>query len=584
MLNARQPPSERPQPLESPDSPPARQTNFTADVQGNEVRPWPQSLRHKTRIAQRASSNLGSRRTQMPDELAQVENQGINPDVDTTGLSGAEKALLFLVSLGKRHHPHPGSPRPRGLTELRRAADGLSQATPSQVIAVHKEFLRTVGAGVPTRLKGSGAYLRRLVSKALGEGRVADIWSDKKVGQGPVAALGELDTATLMAMLENEHPQTLAVVLAQIDPGRASEILPLFPSDKQAEIVRRMGHLKSVPSPSSERLRNSLLPSWRLSETSKHALEGIDSAAGLIKRMDHELTETLLDQVATEDEPLANELRKALFTFEDLLRVDGRGMQVLLKEVATDQLVLALKTASEDLREFIFGNVSRRAAAMLHEELELLGPVRLSDVEQAQQSIVEVALNLEREKRITITREGDSIMSEVHPISFPIHSDVDESAWLASQSSPVRDHAFPECKRNPTVHPACLPRAWHQGWPEAGSPAGAISDAPPPPTIDPEKERLALAELGHQTAAFTEAAEQLVRAKMNVFREAEGQLARLAVSIASSHSGKRAQFDPSLHESLARAALDTLGDVHGAELVASELRTKCFGSLRKPFH
>ena len=346
----------------------------------------------------------------MPDELAQVENQGINPDVDTTGLSGAEKALLFLVSLEEnvttRILAHLD---PEDLQKLRRAADGLSQATPSQVIAVHKEFLRTVGAGVPTRLKGSGAYLRRLASKALGEGRVADIWSDKKVGQGPVAALGELDTATLMAMLENEHPQTLAVVLAQIDPGRASEILPLFPSDTQAEIVRRMGHLKSVPESVIREIEEQFATELEaLGDIETRSFEGIDSAAGLIKRMDHELTETLLDQVATEDEPLANELRKALFTFEDLLRVDGRGMQVLLKEVATDQLVLALKTASEDLREFIFGNVSRRAAAMLHEELELLGPVRLSDVEQAQQSIVEVALNLEREKRITITREGDS--------------------------------------------------------------------------------------------------------------------------------------------------------------------------------
>ena len=174
-------------------------------------------------------------------------------------------------------------------------------------------------------------------------------------------------------------------------------------------------------------------------------------------------------------------------------------------------------------------------------------------------------------------------MSEVHPISFPIHSDVDESAWLASQSSPVRDHAFPNVTEPYRPSGMSAP-SMAPGMAGASSPAGAISDAPPPPTIDPEKERLALAELGHQTAAFTEAAEQLVHAKMNVFREAEGQLARLAVSIASVILERELNSDPSLHESLARAALDTLGDVHGAELVASEAAHEVLlEALESPF-
>jgi len=346
----------------------------------------------------------------MAEALAQIENEEVSAPGDTTSLTGAQKALLFLVSLEENvatrilAHLEPSE-----IQRLKGASDSLSEASPGQVIAVHKEFLRAVGSGVPTRLRGSGAYLRRLAGKALGEGRVADIWSDKKIGVGPVAALSGLDPSTLMAMIENEHPQTLAVVLSQIDPARSSELLPLFPMEKQAEIVRRMGHLKSVPESVIKEIEDQFAAELEaLGNIAQRSFEGVESAADLIKRMDHDMTEALLDEVASEDEDLANELRKALFTFEDLIRVDGRGMQVLLKEVATDQLVLALKTSSEDLKESIFSNVSRRAAAMLHEELELLGPVRLSDVEIAQQSIVEVALNLEREKRITITREGDS--------------------------------------------------------------------------------------------------------------------------------------------------------------------------------
>jgi flagellar motor switch protein FliG len=113
-----------------------------------------------------------------------------------------------------------------------------------------------------------------------------------------------------------------------------------------------------------------------------------------------------LEELTSLDAALAEELKKALFTFEDLQRIDARGMQALLKEISTENLVLALKTASEVIREKVFSSVSARASAMLREELELLGPTRLADVEQAQQTVVEAALRLEREGRIQIAREG----------------------------------------------------------------------------------------------------------------------------------------------------------------------------------
>ena len=133
---------------------------------------------------------------------------------------------------------------------------------------------------------------------------------------------------------------------------------------------------------------------------------GLRSGGRFVVRRRIQGGEELLEALRGASQDAADAIEKALFTFEDLGRVDSRGMQQLLKEVATDQLTLALKTASEELKEKVFGNISSRAADLLHEELELMGPVKLSDVEEAQQAIIQIALELEKDGRIAIAREG----------------------------------------------------------------------------------------------------------------------------------------------------------------------------------
>lgn len=322
-------------------------------------------------------------------------------------MTGADKALLFLVSLDE-------SVATRILSNLsddevrclRDSSTGMEEAPPTALKAVHHDFLERVRVGLPASLRGSNAYLRRLAGNALGEGRAAELWSDRPKSEG-AAALARLETSVLEALLDTEQAQTVAVVLSQLPAAKASELVERMPEDRRQDVMLRLAQLESIP----EGVLRDIEAAFQiqvdtLSEVRRTEIPGKKAAADIVKRLPNEIGEMLLEALRGASEEAADAIEKALFTFEDLGRIDSKGMQQLLKEVATDQLVLALKTASEELKEKVFGNVSSRAADLLHEELELLGPVKLADVEGAQQSIIQTALELERDGRIAIAREG----------------------------------------------------------------------------------------------------------------------------------------------------------------------------------
>ncbi|MEM9193875.1 MAG: flagellar motor switch protein FliG [Myxococcota bacterium] len=339
-------------------------------------------------------------------ELATVKKKDEPYRVDS--LSGEEKALLFLVSLDERVATAVMAHLERKeLSRIRKASEKLTEVTAPTITAVHREFVSRIKEGVPASLKGSGAYLRRLTGKALGEGRAAEVWDDRKTPEGPVAQLSNLDIPTIMALLEKEKPQTLAVVLSLFEPGRAAELLAEMDSEKQAEVVLRMARLQAIPESVIEQIEEQFAAEIAaLGDDKRRNVKGIEAAAAVVKRMESDVSEELMEELASIDEAIAEDLKKSLFTFEDLIRVDGKGMQQLLKEVSTDQLVVAMKNASEDIKEKILGNVSSRAAALLREELELMGPVRVSEVEEAQQAICAVAAGLAQDGRIVIASEG----------------------------------------------------------------------------------------------------------------------------------------------------------------------------------
>lgn len=324
-------------------------------------------------------------------------------------LAGAEKGLLFLVSLEENVATKIlKCMAPEEVRQLRAAATNLPDVPPAALTQIHVEFAQAMERGT-TSLKGNSAYLRRLVGTALGEAKASELWTDIREGTGAVQQLAALDIPTILGIIDREHPQTLAVILSQIEPKRAAEITQRLSPEKQAQVLLRMAQLEGVPHNVIEEIEKQFATEIAsLSSGSRQDIDGVKVAGNVLKFLDSERSEALLEELGSLDAALVTELKKALFTFEDLQRVDGRGLQTLLKEVSTENLVLALKTASEVIREKVFSSVSSRASQMLREELELLGPTRLADVEASQQNIVEAALRLEREGKIQIAREGGS--------------------------------------------------------------------------------------------------------------------------------------------------------------------------------
>jgi flagellar motor switch protein FliG len=244
----------------------------------------------------------------------------------------------------------------------------------------------------------------------LGEERARAILGGVNMNTGGGRSLESLETVdakSLSTFLVNEHPQTVAVILAHLEPEKKGEVLKRLPDALQAEVVLRMANLDNVAPELIAGIDAVLKRELSsMSTVEQAALGGVQPVAEMLNVMDKNTETTIMSRLEEKDPLLAEEIRKLMFVFEDLVKIDDKGIQTLLKEVANDKLLLALKTANEDIRNKVFKNISQRAADMLREDLSNMGPSRLSDVETAQQEIVNVARRLEAEGKILIARGG----------------------------------------------------------------------------------------------------------------------------------------------------------------------------------
>lgn len=244
---------------------------------------------------------------------------------------------------------------------------------------------------------------------ALGEDRARGILGGINVTSGgrSLESLEMVDAKSLATFLVNEHPQTVAVILAHLEPEKKGEVLKRLPDSLQAEVVLRMANLEHVDpeliAEIDKVLRNQLSATATMDQAT---LGGVQPVAEMLNVMDKNTETSIMSRLEEKDPLLAEEIRKLMFVFEDIAKIDDRGIQSLLKEVPNDKLLLALKTAPEEIRSKVFKNISARAAEMLREDLNNMGPSRLSDVESAQQEIVNVARRLEAEGKILIARGG----------------------------------------------------------------------------------------------------------------------------------------------------------------------------------
>ncbi len=254
------------------------------------------------------------------------------------------------------------------------------------------------------------ATSKDVVVDAVGEERARGILghlSAATPGARQLESLELVDAKSLSNFLINEHPQTIAVILAHLEPEKKGEVLKRLPESLQAEVVLRLSNLDHVaPELIAEVDRVLKQELSTLGTVEQASLGGVQPVAEMLNVMDKNTETAIMSRIEEKDPILAEEIRKLMFVFEDINKIDDKGIQTLLKEVPNDKLLLALKTANEEIRAKIFKNISQRAAKLLQEDLQNMGPARLSDVESAQVEIVNVARRLEQEGKILIARGG----------------------------------------------------------------------------------------------------------------------------------------------------------------------------------
>ena len=229
----------------------------------------------------------------------------------------------------------------------------------------------------------------------------------QQVRKTPFAFLQKAETQNLLTFIQDEHPQTIALIVSHMAHHKASEILAGLPGPKQIEVVKRVANMEQTNPEIIAEVEKGL--EARLSSMLSQSFEkigGVDTVAEMLNLVDRTTEKSIMEGLEAEDPDLVEEIRRLMFVFEDINQVNDKGIQSVLKEIDNDELALALKTASEDLRQKIFFNMSERAAALIREEMEFMGPVRVSDVESAQQRIVDVVRRLEDAGEIIIAGRG----------------------------------------------------------------------------------------------------------------------------------------------------------------------------------
>ncbi len=325
----------------------------------------------------------------------------------TQELTGKQKAAILLVSLGTEVSANiMKSLREDEIEELTMEIANLKRVPTEVKDQVVEEFLQ-ICIAQEYIVTGGIDYARDILEKALGAQRAKEIISKltATLQIRPFDCARKTEPSQLLNFIQNEHPQTIALVMAYLRPEQAAVILSALPPLQQVEVARRISTMDRT---SPEVLREvELVLEKKLSSFVMHDFTiagGIEPMVEILNRVDRGTEKTILEALAEEDPELADEIKSRMFVFEDILSLDNKAIQRFLREVDIKDLGLALKTSSEEVKELIMKNMSKRAAEMLKEDMELMGPVRLRDVEEAQQKIVNIIRQLEDSGELIISR------------------------------------------------------------------------------------------------------------------------------------------------------------------------------------
>lgn len=335
-----------------------------------------------------------------------------NRDFDK--LSGVEKAAMLLLCLGEKTtsdvFKELSDNEVRMISRIMMKIDHVPAEMAQKVLDRYKEAQQEY-AGF---FINGGEFIQGAIYATGDPDRADNLLEEVVFGSGdrPLETIALMEPGTIAGLLQNEHPQTIALILSTQKADLTGRILPHFSEELKSDVIYRIARIDKVSPEVLSKIEEALQREiGGVVNQEQQQVGGVDKVVEILTQMEKGIDLKILEHIEEQDPEMAEEIRRKMFTFDDLVQIDNRGMQLVLREVRNETLTLALKTASKKVQDKIFANISERAKDLIQEDLEALGPVRLSDVEAAQQSIVQLALRLEEEGKIVIPgRGGEEIL------------------------------------------------------------------------------------------------------------------------------------------------------------------------------
>ena len=328
-------------------------------------------------------------------------------------LTGVQRAAVLLMTLGTTEASEVlKHMNPKEVQAIGSAMAQMSNITKVMVNNVMDEFMGAVGNQTALGI-GSEDYIRSMLVSALGEDKAGNMIDRILLGSGSsgLEALKWMDGRSVAEIIRLEHPQIIAIVLSYLDPDQSAEVLSLLPERARPDILMRVAYLDGIAPAALQELDKIMEKQFEgSSNVSQSSIGGIKTAANILNFMDGSVEQAISATIAEADQDMAEQISDLMFVFDNLKEVDDRGIQALLREVSSESLVVALKGADPEVKAKFLGNMSSRAAEMMEEDMEVKGPVRLSEVEAAQKEIIAIARRMADDGDIQLGGGGEEFV------------------------------------------------------------------------------------------------------------------------------------------------------------------------------
>ena len=326
-------------------------------------------------------------------------------------LSGPQKAAILFLTMGEEYST--ALFKELDETSIKKIGKYMSEIThiPSDVLStVMDEFLINFKSDGDVVISGED-FLKQIVNKSMDKESAREVFKvigEKNTGV-PFSDLAYIPAENLINIIQGEHPQTIALILSYLPYEKAAEVLKSFPEELKIDVALRIVQIGQVDVEIVNELDKVIKNEISKIGGATRKCDGIETLANILNQVDGITEESVLSHIENEDGDLADMVRQKMFVFEDLLQIENRHFRDILQNVDNQLLIKALKTTSDEMKNKVFSNLSERASEMLREDMEVMGPVKLSEVEEAQQEIIKIAKRLESEGRIILSKGGDDV-------------------------------------------------------------------------------------------------------------------------------------------------------------------------------